>query len=376
MGTQKQSNGTNWYGIRFVLILIFLALYVAVPVIMIVLKDKWLNGVPNECLTWTLLGIAGVSLALLIIFLFQLKGSVKSALEEAIKNSTTVNKALNQAFAEGGSVEVALEKAFAKNQWLNDTFAEVFNNSGKGRIALRKVLDEKGVDVMEQALALGISNNASVKEALGDSFVNNENIKNAISSVFAQQGQGRNALDAAFEPGGKTRDALDAMLGDGKLMERMFSEAFKSQTMNSALKDALKQKVAEILDENDIKRHLLDEVTSMLENFKNERNAQKHRFAERVVEEICKGNKSGSIDICNLKGLIISILNDDKGCCVSIIKDGDKAKFVVTDKNCNKKTLVFDNTTKDFTPDGDFTLCDGFVVTIKGGKVESIEKSR
>ena len=78
---------------------------------------------------------------------------------------------------------------------------------------------------------------------------------------------------------------------------------------------------------------------------------------------------------CLIDDILYNTKSQEK-CCIKMSKDGNKVTFNVIDiSDFKEKTIVFDNSTKTFNvKEGTFVLCGGLILKIKNGKVECMKK--
>jgi len=324
METQRQPKDSNWYNNRLVLILLFLAVYIFVPTLLTIWEKN--NVAVND------IGIIGYfylgavllgSLILLGVYLWGMRKTLKGEIGNAVNN-------------------------IIKKEEIQATITEV----------ARSVISKECISEAVKGATVTNDNKNVLCETVTDAIAKATVTTDVINTFLKNNPISKDEIIKTIKDAVETK--MDVFLRTDEA-KGVFKGEIKDSTTQDLIKGAIKDAVLEM--ENSIEQARHDESEE-----------KKYRFTERVVEEICKSNKSGSIDICNLRALIGSILNDDKGCSVNIIEEGDNAKIVVIEKDCKQNVLVFDNAQKVFTSDGNFTLCNGAVITINGGKNERIKK--
>lgn len=313
MRNQEQPKDSYWYNNRFVLILMFIAVYVVIPTLLLILGNRqWMYSyfIQDNWYNWIVVSYLILSIVLPFAALFYI-GRDKRRVEK------------------------------------QKIFEMVFRNQYNA--------NELGTEIKN-----------AIREAIGKT-----DIKKSIDSIIKGQ---NNLLNETIE------NAFSKLASDNDISEAL--KRFVAESVDNQLYDVIKEELKESFGkefEKDENQKLLKEIVQkMVKSLKKEEiDPQKYRFAERIVEEICKNNKSGASDICAIKGLVASILNDGQkmGCVLDLPKEKNKISIAITDRNCKQLTLLIDYMKPEILPsvdNGVFELCNGFTIEIEGGKIKSI----
>ena len=322
------------------------------------ISDKTKIGVVKTALANALIGNHEVQRETIFKYLTEnIAAEIKS--KKLLKNETKINEIINKVIKKCQvkriiSATLNLDDVKSKISTVNKEKAKLRNaiasslktdtmSLNEVRTTVSAALKDKGGKIEEAMSA--IFEKVDISELIKSSLEKND-VKTEINKAL-----NANELEQAIK---SIKDALD------------------NDEVKSAIETALKDSVVSILDEE-----IQSRICAGANNAENnEREAQKYRLVERVVEEICKGNKSASIDIDDLRVLIGSILNDDKRCCVTdVSSEVDKLIITMRDIKCNTFKLIVDYKKSTITSNkktGTFCLCNGLKIKLHNNNIESI----
>lgn len=416
MRNQEQTKKQNWYNDRFVLL--FIAVYVIIPVILITFKDKVnYNSIPLTTIIIILLAIApicylSIRIADLITRKVLAKNLIKSAISDEIRkeikvvevkkvkdalNRNEVKEAIKK-LLDAGASDVVKNQETAKivdslidSQTVQKAISDAFlTESVKTRITdaikndrqnwvnkiIQKVTKKCQMEIIiSEALKID-----KIKNKIATALNEKDNLKNAIKTLLQNDAINVNEMKtmisaALNDEDGKIKVAVEelfnavdinatiqAALGDQnvkteieaaldeqekKIVNKAIDISLNGDGVVSAIATTLKDRVIRILD-NEIQSKIGESVQNAVNN---EKETQKYRFTERVVEEICKNNKSEGATIHAIENLIACILsNDIKDPCAEMSEDSGKLCFTIRDLDGKELVLSFDSTGKCETP--------------------------
>ena len=396
METQRQPKDSNWYNNRLVLILMFLALYVIIPVLLVIFKDKICDDcIPFSTIILVLLGIASIWVLLIVCKVIKniwrprslLKSAIKDAIKmepniflyDAIKDAVAINQTDSiRAFAE---IKPAIVQSLSNNQALKDAIKNAMN-SEMVKDAISKILkDNLEVENEVKAAIVSDANNVeAVKSAITNAFIKNGTVAKVIKDALDADSLNnaiRDALNADVVTNAlkkASNNIVSSALTEGvtDITKAAIDETLLRKGPESAFEKSLKEAVGAFINE-DIQR-----INACIESaLRKEQEAQKYRFAERVVAEICKNNRIDADAIASVKCLIDDIINH-KGISVVASEDASKFSFIIID--VNGKKLVFSIYKGSYimevtSPNDTYVLCNGCIITIEDKKITKIEKS-
>lgn len=392
MRNQEQTKDSNCYNNRLVLVLVFIALYVIIPVLLIILKDEFYYYMPSRIFVWALGGIASLCLVMIVIDLLfkrtRRKLLIRCAIDDVLKKkcnescNDAVKFAISQALIDKCKVQNSTKDYEMKDIVSNALNDDEVKNAISGALnkddvikALSTALKDNGEieKVITATFRIDASNVDGVTNAITIALLENIKVKDTIVSTL-KVGEIIKAIKAAIDKNNDLEKAInDAFGGSNKEQAKTaIKGALDSDKVKLALSALLKDRVLSILDES-----LKTEIRSYLKDALNkEKDAQKYRLAERVVGEICKNNKIDANAINSVQSLIDGIINL-KECCLDITEDADKYIFEITDMNC-KKLRLFNYKMSDkmyvSSPNGSFNLRNGIIIEIQGNMIQSVTK--
>ena len=424
METQRQPKDSNWYNNRLVLILMFLALYVItfstfIFVLVVIAPICYLLINIAEIITRKVLARNLIKTVIADEIRKRIKdvdalrlkealcsNDVKTAIEGLNEETTdddaktAIINALNCVFGNNDAI-VSLLKTESIKAEIASAIVSARKNEKKADKIIKKVAKDYRIDkILSSALknetvkssienALGSDLKDAITSSLKTNAMNVNDLRTEISaSLKNDEGKIKDAIAAVFKDV-DINETISAALGEKEVKDELqkklneqeriivknaVNDILSDKEVNSAIEKALQKDVLAILDkgiQSQINKCVKDAIN-------NENEAQKYRLVERVVEEICKGNKSSSIDIDDLRALIGSILNDDKGCCVTDVSSKeDEVIFTMRDIKCNTFKITIDykkSTINSNKKTGTYYLSNGLVVKLNNHTVEDVKR--
>lgn len=376
MRNQEQPKDSNWYNNRFVLTWLLIGIYILVPVFFTIWGyHQWHQhgSSLSEILEWLATYDKNLNrffvgyLAIALLFAFFLAFWINSSEKEKVRI-----KLLNSILRGHHDKDVAVKSyrflswAYLRN--LGKAFLGKNDVSPAIVTAIESIITKTGEE----------SINGLVTKTTTDSLnkILNESIGKCINGLKIKMTENGSIVEKSFQ------DALENIINEALApdnLKKIMSEALKEETVKNEIKDAVNNafpKSIELSDE--IKEKVLKET--LLEKIKApyEIEAQKYRFAERVVGEICKNNKPNADDIAQIRNLIGDVFGaNHQCCCLDIIEDANKYIFEITDMN-SKKLRLFNYKMSDkmyvSSPNGSFILRNGIIIEIQGNMIQSVTK--
>ena len=367
MKNQEQPKDSYWYNNRFVLILMFIAVYVVIPAFLLFLENRQLSDSESkQCITcsWTVALYLILSIVLPSVVLFYMardkrKMEKQKTFEMVFRNQHYANEL-------GTEIKNAIREAINKTD-INESIDKAF----KSKSFKKRVIDYVADTLKNSSPDLYKRLNGIIENALKSSQEVNDTINSTIHGIISDQ---NNPLKETIN------DAFSKLSSDNdisKVLKRFVAESVDNQIYD-VIKEKLKESFGEKFDEDENQKVIKEIAQKMVKSLKKEEiDAQRYRFAERIVEEICKNTKSEASDICAIKDLVTSILTDEQkgGCILDVPKGKNKISIAITDRNCKHLTFVIDYKKPEIIPSVDsgvFELCNGFTIEIEGGKIKSI----
>lgn len=443
MRNQEQTKKQNWYNDRFVLL--FIAVYVIIPVILIIFKDK----VNNDSISLTtiviiLLAIApicylSIRIADLITRKVLAKNLIKSAISDEIHkeikvvevkkvkdalNRNEVKEAIKTLLDAGANDEVKkqatanivdslIDSQTVQKAILDAIIKEIKAENTKTLDNDKKKIVDKIIQKVTKKCQMNkiisaVLNVTDVKDKIATALNEKDNLKNVIKTLLQNDAMNVNEMKtmisaALNDEDGKIKVAVEELFSaldinatiitalkdknviaeieaaldeqEKKIVKKAIDISLNDDGVISAIATTLKDRVIRILD-NEIQSKIGESVQNAVNN---EKETQKYRFTERVVEEICKNNKSEGATIHAIENLIACILNNDiKEHFAEMFGENGKLCFTIRDLYGKELVLSFDSTGKCETPsdNGDYKLRNGFTITVEDNKIKDIDQKK
>lgn len=378
MGTQKQPKDSFWYNNRFVLILLFVALYIIVPALLLILGNR----------QWSysyFLHDKGYNLAILlylVIIVVVYPWCIISVINGEAKENARVKLLENIINGRVNSSKIDVDTR--GSSWFRRVIHKVkiyFSNLWKALKGVGVNQNHKMINAIEDYLSKSSAGNLNgiVENATKDAF--EKVIQTNISDCFKES-----KVTIKVNGNEETVSIKDGLAKiaqiviDSNTVQKGISTAIDVDTIKGTFENVIKQVLPKIDVTEEMMKEVLREAVVDKEKEWKDLTDKKYRFVERIVEDICKKEKpQGAVDIYAFKDLIGSILNNDfKGCCVTNMNEnGNMVTFTLIDANGEQYAFTFDNKKKKITSDNDCELAlnNGYKITIKKGAIESIKKS-
>jgi len=485
MKQQENSQNSNWYNNRFVMMLVFIAVYIIVPVLItvwgtVIVTDNTFTFTrisPDEI---SRIGIVYLLIAIAFPFLYRwyyqwitqipfnkIKKEIvkdlsndsgviwKNLVSDAILGSLRHNETINSYTAFNvekfkdeiieeleklnwsdiilkssnkddtstqGNDNSIIEKQVTKyleDQKVKDAISNALKTDPLKvdgiKLALKAAMKENDVknivekevnDAISSALdsvknqtasdiAIALKKNYNAKTALKETL-DSDNVKNAVTAALND----KNTQECSPCDPKRTQAVIDVTATEivpSDDLEKAVKALFDDESIKAALgfiggKIAMREALSDNLGFDKVKTGITDALRNGMheaisnkicdcvqEAVNNEKDAQKYRFAERMVGEICKNNsKPSATEITEIRKLIGGIIGSiSEKYCLGALEDGNVTIIRFNDDGQKTLLLRFNNDDQSLTAinsNGCFIFGNMLQVTINDNSILEIKK--
>jgi len=359
---------------KLMLVLLFLALFIFIPGLLLVLGHRqWSYSYFIQDNWYNLTIILYLALALFVSWQF-------CSLMLSDKNDTLRLNLLNDILKNrsdhhGLDVETSgysywITRVFRRSYWTN--LWRAINGKSNIHHEMIRAIENAIKNASNQYLHRIIDDTAKVtfEKSIHESII--ECVRNATIS----KNEDGNECNISFKEA--LQEQVNKAFSDIHIQDELLS-AITSTNIQDLIHQTIQQALPKNVEINQemIVRVFKDINLASIRN-QSELDAQKYRFVERVVSEICKNNKPNACDIAQIRAMIGDVFGTNHMCqCWDITEEDNKVIFTIHDINCKNLIITYyrDNKAIDFSStDGEYTLCNGVVITIKDGNIADIKK--